>query len=91
MNSLFLALTNTKSDVIVSCEFNLNILPLLSPTESETCKNNFCGLLPAVVAVWLVALLIPPPSSVPVEPGDELSSKAAAFNNIVEISGRNKP
>ena len=66
-------------------------MPLLSPTDPEICKYNFSGLFPAVLAVWLVPILIPPPSSVPVEPGDELSSKAAAFNKIVEISGRNKP
>ena len=45
---------------------------------------NLCGFSPAVFDEVFVLKFIPPPVAV-------LSSKADAFNNIVEISGKNKP
>ena len=76
MNSLFLALTNTKSDVIVSSEFKAN------PDPDCIVPNNLNGLLPAVSN----------PSFVPkLRPSCESKSNAAAFNKIVPISGKNKP
>ena len=67
---------NTKSDVIVSSEFNPNEDP------DWIVPNNFNGLSPAVLLVVVVPKF---------NPWFESKSKASPFNRIVPISGKNKP
>ena len=82
---------NTKSDVIVSCEFNSKVWPLELPLDPEISSNNLEALSPLKLSFKVVPNPTPQPSPIPVSPGVEASSKAAPFNIIVEISGRNKP
>ena len=76
LNSEFLALINTKSDVIVSSE--------LSPKLEPDCivPNNLNGFAPFVLLVVTVPKF---------NPSAEFKSNASPFNNTVPMSGKNKP